>query len=375
MYQYLKALGRDAAVVNLDPANYGEGLPYEPVLDIGELVSLETVMEEFDLGPNGGMLYCLEYLEKNVDWLVENLSKIRGKYLIFDFPGQVELFTHCQCVQNIVHRLQKEDFRLTAVHLVDAYHCSNPSLFISVTLLSLMVMLRLELPHVNVLSKVDLVEQLGPLPFNLDFFTECQDMSQLLDYMDAPPITEYEEGEEDGERELRGERHGGGTGQGEINGDSEGGQGTGTESGLLRSQFSKMTEMICEVVDSYGLVCFYPLNIQHPHTSFFSWLSSELMGCQDADTVGRVLAQIDKSNGYILGMGNRADPEGAQGRVGGGDLGTEGVDRLFRTAFSDTSEPMFERVAAVQERYMPDSFVGQVPPELVGGGRGIRNKE
>lgn len=30
----------------------------------------------------------------------------------------------------------------------------NPSLFISAALLSLMVMLRLELPHINVLSKV-----------------------------------------------------------------------------------------------------------------------------------------------------------------------------------------------------------------------------
>lgn len=32
--------------------------------------------------------------------------------------------------------------------------CRNPSLFISAALLSLMVMLRLELPHINVLSKV-----------------------------------------------------------------------------------------------------------------------------------------------------------------------------------------------------------------------------
>ncbi|CAM9534551.1 unnamed protein product, partial [Hapterophycus canaliculatus] len=48
------------------------------------------------------------------------------KYLIFDFPGQqVELFTHCFCVQNVVQRLQKDDVRLAAVHLVDAYHCGR----------------------------------------------------------------------------------------------------------------------------------------------------------------------------------------------------------------------------------------------------------
>lgn len=48
-------------------------------------------MEQFDLGPNGAMLYCLEYLEKNVDWLVEKLDGLTQKYLIFDFPGQVEI--------------------------------------------------------------------------------------------------------------------------------------------------------------------------------------------------------------------------------------------------------------------------------------------
>lgn len=50
-------------------------------------------MEEFDLGPNGGMVYCLEYLEKNVDWLMERLEGLNKKYLIFDFPGQV-----CVCL-------------------------------------------------------------------------------------------------------------------------------------------------------------------------------------------------------------------------------------------------------------------------------------
>lgn len=53
-------------------------------------------MQEYDLGPNGAMLYSLEYLEKNVDWLMEKLEGLGRKYLIFDFPGQVRSrhFTH-----------------------------------------------------------------------------------------------------------------------------------------------------------------------------------------------------------------------------------------------------------------------------------------
>jgi hypothetical protein len=52
MLQYLSALGRRVAIVNLDPAN--DVLPYTPAVDVAELVCLDTVMEELHLGPNGG---------------------------------------------------------------------------------------------------------------------------------------------------------------------------------------------------------------------------------------------------------------------------------------------------------------------------------
>lgn len=52
MQQYLRAVGRPVALVNLDPAN--DVLPYTPDVDIADLVALEEVMEEFKLGPNGG---------------------------------------------------------------------------------------------------------------------------------------------------------------------------------------------------------------------------------------------------------------------------------------------------------------------------------
>ena len=40
-----------------DPA--AEHFNYTPTLDIRDLVSLEDVMEELNLGPNGGLVYCM----------------------------------------------------------------------------------------------------------------------------------------------------------------------------------------------------------------------------------------------------------------------------------------------------------------------------
>ena len=58
------------------------------------------------------------------------------------------------------------------MHLVDSSLCSNASQYMAALLLSLNVMLALELPHVNLLSKIDLVESRGDLDFNLDYYTE-----------------------------------------------------------------------------------------------------------------------------------------------------------------------------------------------------------
>lgn len=53
--------------------------------------------------------------------------------------------------------------QLTAVHLVDSHLCSDASKYVSGLLLSLSTMLHLELPHINVFSKIDLIENYGKL--------------------------------------------------------------------------------------------------------------------------------------------------------------------------------------------------------------------
>lgn len=53
--------------------------------------------------------------------------------------------------------------QLAAVHLSDAHYITDASKFISVVLLALRAMMQLEMPHVNVLSKIDLLSTYGKL--------------------------------------------------------------------------------------------------------------------------------------------------------------------------------------------------------------------
>ena len=70
----MSAIGRKCSVVNLDPAN--DKTTYPCALDVRELVTLDEVMEEEGLGPNGAVMYALEEVEENVEWLEERLVKL-----------------------------------------------------------------------------------------------------------------------------------------------------------------------------------------------------------------------------------------------------------------------------------------------------------
>ncbi|KAI8051648.1 hypothetical protein BDF22DRAFT_754383 [Syncephalis plumigaleata] len=131
MQQFLTGMKRDVAVINLDPAN--DNIPYDCALDISELITLMTRCNRLNL-----------YLLTNFDWLVEKLKALGDRYYVFDFPGQVELYTHDNT---------KHNYRLAAVHLVDAHYCTDPA------------------------------------KFNLDFYTQVMDLSYLMQQLDESPLT------------------------------------------------------------------------------------------------------------------------------------------------------------------------------------------
>lgn len=110
MHQFMSAVGRKCSVVNLDPAN--DQTSYPCAIDVRGLVTLEEIMSSDELGPNGGVLYALEELEHNVEWLTEGLKKLGEDYVLFDCPGQVELFTHHDSLRKIFSAIQKLGYRV-----------------------------------------------------------------------------------------------------------------------------------------------------------------------------------------------------------------------------------------------------------------------
>lgn len=151
---------RSAFYVNLDPA--AEHFEHQPDLDIKDLISVEDVMEEVKLGPNGGLIYCFEFLMENLDFLSEKLDSLTEEYLIiFDMPGQIELYTHVPILPRLVKFLSQPgalDIRLCAAYLLEATFVVDRAKYFAGTLSAMSAMIMLEVPHLNILSKMDLVK-------------------------------------------------------------------------------------------------------------------------------------------------------------------------------------------------------------------------
>lgn len=110
MQQFMDAVQRKCSVVNLDPAN--DHTSYAPAVDVRDLITMDEIMDQEALGPNGGVLYALEELEQHFDWLEAALKDLGDDYVLFDCPGQVELFTHHSSLRNIFFRLQSLGYRV-----------------------------------------------------------------------------------------------------------------------------------------------------------------------------------------------------------------------------------------------------------------------
>ncbi|OJJ83584.1 putative signal sequence-binding GTPase GPN3 [Aspergillus glaucus CBS 516.65] len=162
LIQHLQTTRRSCFYVNLDPA--AETFAYEPDLDIRELITLEDVMEELELGPNGGLIYCFEFLLQNLDFLSEALDPLSEEYLIiFDMPGQIELYTHVPLLPSLVQFLSRQgplNISLCATYLLESTFVVDKAKFFAGTLSAMSSMLMLEMPHINILSKMDQVRDM-----------------------------------------------------------------------------------------------------------------------------------------------------------------------------------------------------------------------
>jgi hypothetical protein len=256
LIQHLRANRRSCYYINLDPA--AEDFVYEPDIDIKELISLEDVMDELHLGPNGGLIYCFEFLLQNLDFITDPLETVTDEYLIIiDMPGQIELYTHVPILPALVRHLTRGSLNISlcAAYLLESTFIIDRAKFFAGTLSAMSAMLMLEIPHVNILSKMDLVK--GQVARKeLKRFID-PDISLLQDAPESGLVYEFQDGVDNGEDDP-----------------------TDAESVMTGKSFARLNRAVGQLIDDFSLVSFLKLDVQNE------------------DSVGAVLSYIDDAIQY-----------------------------------------------------------------------------
>lgn len=153
-------------------------------------------------------------------------------------------------------------------------------MYISALLLSLRAMLQMDLPHINVLTKIDNLANYAPLPFNLDFYTEVHDLNYLLPHLEAET------------------------------------------SRLSHEKFGALNSAIIQLVQEFGLVAF------------------ETLAVEDKKSMMHLLQVIDRASGYAFGPAEGANDTIWQVamREGWGDLTIQDVQERWIDAREEYDE-------------------------------------
>ncbi|KAL9079190.1 MAG: hypothetical protein Q9157_001899 [Trypethelium eluteriae] len=179
--------------------------------------------------------------------------------------------------------------QLVVLHLIDSHSLTLPSLYISSLLLSLRSMLQLDLPHLNVLTKIDKLASYPPLPFNLDFYTEVQDLAYLFPHLQSE------------------------------------------NPGRLGSErFEGLNKAICDLVQDFGLVTF------------------ETLAVEDKRSMMALLRAVDRAGGYAFGPAegvNESVWQVAMKEGGGAEMDVRDVQERWldrREEFDELEEKEWE---------------------------------
>jgi hypothetical protein len=121
-------------------------------------------------------------------------------------------------------------------------------------------MLQMDLPHLNVLTKIDNLQNYPNLPFNLDFYTEVQDLHYLLPHLNREQTSG-----------IPGPTRAGANEDVDMDDDEP------------TSKFSALNKAIVELVEDFALVGF------------------ETLAVEDKKSMMGLLRAIDRAGGYAMG--------------------------------------------------------------------------
>lgn len=155
LLQWYKDTKSFPITLNLDPG--AVNLPYKPDVDVRDYIDMQNLMERYDLGPNGSLVMASDMIATRLDEIQNEVDSLNPDYVIVDTPGQIELFAFRASGPYFISNFHSDN-RVT-LFIFDGVLASSPINYVSVSLLSSSIKLRLKTSQVNVITKSDLINE------------------------------------------------------------------------------------------------------------------------------------------------------------------------------------------------------------------------
>lgn len=171
-------------IINLDPAV--KTVPFARNIDIRDSVNYKEVMKQYNLGPNGGIMTCLNLFATKVDQVIGILEKRASSInsILVDTPGQIECFVW-SASGSIITDAIASGFPTVIAYLIDTPRTKAPATFMSNMLYACSILYKTKLPMVLVFNKTDAQDA----DFAKEWMTDFEAFQKAL---------QDEEGNEDG---------------------------------------------------------------------------------------------------------------------------------------------------------------------------------
>lgn len=139
---------------NLDPAVVNAKMPLS--YDIRDHLSIEEVMHQKKLGPNGAILTILNMFSLHIDKFIQHLESSTALNVVIDTPGQIEMFTTSISGTILVQCLSSnKNNEVVLLYVSDGVQSQRPQCFMINMVYATSIMFRFEAPLLFLLNKAD----------------------------------------------------------------------------------------------------------------------------------------------------------------------------------------------------------------------------
>eukprot|EP00494_Astrolonche_serrata_P032707 UN32976 len=161
-------------LINLDPA-VGT-TPFQPNIDVRDVVNYKEIMKQHGLGPNGAILTSLNLFATRFDQVLDILEKRSDEleYVFVDTPGQIEVFSWSASGQIVTEALAS-NFPTIILYVVDTPRCSDTVTFMSNMTYACSMLYKIKLPFLLAFNKNDVLREHFAIEWmkDLDKFTKA----------------------------------------------------------------------------------------------------------------------------------------------------------------------------------------------------------